>query len=247
MTEQAQTNHELKQILLAIISDYDLWASFSDAEPQRDLPHSPYQIIEQLLTEGKLLLVVTNHIDDAEDRLNGLRQFYQLIAALYDYVVGELYRTFADKTLEFSYYEGHLCLVLVYSGPVPMVLEAIGRHVLPWMYQYYQQPQPRPVIMHDLAAKVLSVALGNPRDNAMRNDVIKRVLPLRLTYLQPVDPAELEPPSVDLPHFSDNGMVQHDEEETQPADSPQVNLRGSGDSGSKTAPLPGYFAGAGDE
>ena len=243
MMEQNMFDQELVEILLSIIRDYQLWPIFEGWVQSPHLPYPPHQMIDILLGEGKLLIVVTDTNDDNAARINGLRESYTLMAALYTFLVGSLFPGKADEALDFSYYEASAFLVLVYSGPVPVVVEAIGRHIMPWLYKYYQQPKPEPLVMHNMAAAVLNASFGNPRDDAMRMGIIERVMPLRLTDLRPlklVDPdvpatGPLPPTSQAASPNGANGRV-HDEEATQPTDTARVNGHKP-----RTAPLPGYF------
>ncbi len=249
MTGNTYFNLELKNILLAIIRDYGLSSQFVGWETVHDLPHPPHQLIDILLTEGRLLIVVTDTVEDETARIEGLRECYNLIAALYDYLVQALYPNFADQALDFSFYETDTFLVLVFTGPVPMVIEAIGRQVLPWVYHYYQYPPPNEIIMNNLAVAVLKVALGEIHDSDLRQGIIERILPLRLTYLQPLDlmafveptDAPLSGQSDDSAQVQDNGSGPQEPEETQPFEPPQPTNRAQNGHKPNTAPLPGYF------
>ena len=246
---KANFAQELHNILLAIIRDY----AIEGWEAVNPLPYPPHTMVDILLSEGKLLIVVTDTDGDEEARLDGLREFYTIIAALHDYLVKALFPHHQGDALDFSYYQAADFLVLVFNGRFPMVIEAIGQHVMPWVYTYYQQPKPEPLVLHQMAAQVLEATFGNPQDNTLRLGIIERVLPLRLTDLRPL---KLDDPDVSV----DYGAVDEPEppeEETAPT--PTITStddtshdgdhdgRGPGlfdnhrEKKGRTAPLPNYF------
>jgi hypothetical protein len=234
--EQRQFEQQLEKILLSIIRDYRPGSLFEEWEQARHLPYAPHQMVDILLSEGKLLIVVTDTDADVEAREEGLNECYRLMAKLYYYLVSALFPHNADGALQCGVYEGENFVVLVYNGPVPVVIEAIGRHVMPWVCRHYQHPKPENDSLYEMAVNVLNASFGNASDDNLLKGIIKRVMPLRMTYLEPLV-LEAAPASNEQ-HASSASPNGQNEPSTNGAEPPRS---GSGPQKTRTAPLPGYF------
>ncbi len=201
-------DEQFDRILDQIVGDFAV-----DLEDTTWSTRLPHEKIDRLLVEHHLLVVVTSKPDEF---VHAVRECYTNVAALYEYLVLNLYTSVINESLEFSYYEAEDFLVLIFNGAAAPVVEAIGQVVMPFVTEHFHQDLPDRQQNQVVANRVLQQLIADQADATLRTGIIDRVNPLRIQQLQPLALTRMNQILSDTPDGSEKEMPEDQATESTP-------------------------------
>ncbi|MAS37159.1 MAG: hypothetical protein CL610_24375 [Anaerolineaceae bacterium] len=185
MANRSKFDLQLEHILITIANDYNLPLTPPGWQKPGDLQMPLNNLAEHMNRYGVMVMVADKHGHDEISLKQALLECTRMQGQFYDYMVTQLYATQSGKPMEANYYEADDFLVLVMTAGVAPVIEVMGLQLIPFVVEYYRQPEPPYRVLLRLADLVLEDLYAEP-EQSLHDAIITRIRPMLSMKLRPL-------------------------------------------------------------